>query len=108
MKTYLFIALIFVAIFFSSCAGYQNAMTSGSKVKKLELGMTKSEVTRIMGNTYRAIAAANEDGRRIEVIGYETEDSYWMYILYFSDGMLDRYQREWTGNPYPVPPPAEN
>lgn len=86
---------IVVMISFSSCGTWN----MGSKVKQLEMGMTKKEVVRVLGNGYTALGGIATPDGNLETIRYTDPIAGW-YVVRFLDGKLV----EWFIDENPVPP----
>lgn len=94
MKKPLFVAFL-LSLIFTSCSILNN-----TNVKKVELGMSKTQVIKIMGNNYKVMALERTPDGTLEVIGYIAEvSSYMYYTFYFLDGTLDKILKEWIGPP---------
>jgi len=87
IKSFLALTMIICCILFSSCG---STMNMGSKMKRVEIGMTKKEVINILGNTYDVVAARDTPDGPLEVVRYTgmTIDGYYTYIINFIDGRL--------------------
>lgn len=87
----------------ASCgAAYKNSFYVRDSIQNVELEMSKSEVVGIMGKTFVPVSSSKKDGKKIEVIGYESihDPTGYLYLFYFIDDKLDHWQREWTGSTY--------
>lgn len=65
-------------------------MTS-SKMNRLELGMSKEEVARILGKSYTIAEKRIEDGKQIEGLSYRDfykDEEFYMFV--FSDNKLEK------------------
>ncbi len=95
MKKVRFLAsliILFCALSFSSCG----TMNLGTKLKSVEIGMTKNEVTSILGNSYDVVAARDTPDGALEVWRYHnvTMEGAIPYIVNFLDGRLVEWFRE--------------
>jgi len=62
--------------------------TMGTKSQRLQLGMTKEQVSGLLGRKYTTVGAREStDSRRIEVLRYH-DDRSGELLLYFRDGRL--------------------
>jgi hypothetical protein len=92
LKTTFFI--ISLALAFSSCSLKYYRSGVHSDMKKIQLGMDKDEVIRIMGKHFiNSAASKDEQGNKIEVISYS---SNWTleYNLRFVNGKLTEWEKE--------------
>ncbi|HCO66484.1 MAG TPA: hypothetical protein DIT04_01835 [Dysgonomonas sp.] len=101
MKKVKFLTLVLmlvVSFSFSSC-GTTNL---GSKLKRIEIGMTKREVIDILGNTYDVIGARDTPDGALETLRYTniTVDGPIPYIVNFLDGKLVEWFKEPSNYPY--------
>lgn len=70
------------------CSSIKDAWNADSNIKKVEIGMTKSQVVSIMGNSYDSAGARKSyNGTTQEAIKYVVNEDVW-YMLYFEDGKL--------------------
>ncbi|MDU1891428.1 MAG: hypothetical protein E6767_12135 [Dysgonomonas sp.] len=60
----------------------------GSKMRKIEIGMTKKEVTSILGDSYDVMRAIKTPEGTLDVWKYTPSMSVNMYMLHFLDGKL--------------------
>lgn len=91
MKNYLFCLLAMLLL--NSCISVAN-MTS-SKMDKIELNMSREQVTSILGGKYTIAEKRMENGHQIEVLSYR--DFYHtdeFYLFRFTDGKLEKWYRE--------------
>lgn len=94
MKTRICILFIIVLIT-TACSSVVN-MTS-EKMNKLELGMSKQQVTEILGSNYTIAEKKIENGVQVEVLSYRDfykDDEFYMFI--FKNNTLERWHRELT------------
>lgn len=92
MKTRICILFIIVLIT-TACSSLVN-MTS-EKMNKLELGMSKQQVTEILGSNYTIAEKKIENGVQVEVLSYRDfykDDEFYMFI--FKNNTLERWHRE--------------
>ena len=92
MKTRICILFIIVLIT-TACSSVVN-MTS-EKMNKLELGMSKQQVTEILGSNYTIAEKKIETGVQVEVLSYRDfykDDEFYMFI--FKNNTLERWHRE--------------
>ena len=92
MKTRICILFIIVLIT-TACSSVVN-MTS-EKMNKLELGMSKQQVTEILGSNYTIAEKKIENGVQVEVLSYRDfykDDEFYMFI--FKNNTLGRWHRE--------------
>lgn len=75
-----------VCLTLASCA----PLVLSGRVKKLEPGMTKAQVTNIMGKQYRVMYVSAEPEGTVEVLQYHSGMDE-KYFLHFIDGVLVRY-----------------
>lgn len=104
MKNQFYCLILICILLFTlfSCSTYRTSYMVLNNIKKVELDMSKKEIVEIMGKTYVPISMSKENGISYEVIGYQSlsdSDNY-LYLFYFIDGKLERWQKEWVGNPY--------
>lgn len=93
LKIYFYLA--FVVAMFSSCGSLLISNLTSSSMNKLELGMSKEQITKILGNAYTITEKKIENETEIEVLSYRnytTNDEFYMFIL--KNGKLERWQRE--------------
>jgi hypothetical protein len=85
----------FVILMLSSCATLTQGYMTTDKLKKLELGMSKEQVTQILGNGYTIAEKRMEDDKKIEVLSYinfyNTDENY-MFV--FKNDKLEKWYRE--------------
>ncbi len=92
MKTRICILFILVLIT-TGCSSLAN-MTS-EKMNKLELGMSKQQITEILGNNYTIAEKKIENGVQVEVLSYRDfykDDEFYMFI--FKNNTLEKWYRE--------------
>ena len=92
MKTRICILFILVLIT-NGCSSLAN-MTS-EKMNKLELGMSKQQVTEILGSNYTIAEKKIENGVQVEVLSYRDfykDDEFYMFT--FKNNTLEKWHRE--------------
>lgn len=92
MKTRICILFI-IGLITTACSSVVN-MTS-EKMNKLELGMSKQQVTEILGSNYTIAEKKIENGVQVEVLSYRDfykDDEFYMFI--FKNNTLERWHRE--------------
>jgi len=92
MKTRICILFILVLIT-TACSSLAN-MTS-EKMNKLELGMSKQQVTEILGRNYTIAEKKIENGVQVEVLSYRDfykDDEFYMFT--FKNNTLEKWHRE--------------
>lgn len=89
------ILLSFLILVLHSCASLEMVNMTSSKMNKLELGMSKQQVTQILGSAYTISEKRVEDNSEIEVISYR--DSFELdeiYFFVFKNKKLDNWYRD--------------
>jgi len=91
IKFFLTLAILICCFSFSSCG----TMSLGSKLKKVEIGMTKEQVIKYLGNSYDVVAARDTPDGALEILRYEniTIDGPIPYTVTFLNGMLVEWYR---------------
>lgn len=94
---------VLLAIFLlTSCGTLMQPYQMDSKMKDIELGMTKKKVISILGKDFESAGARMTSEGSIETISYKTasmtENTEGYYLLSFKDGKLV----EWFKEKYPV------
>jgi len=82
--------IIAVVLILTSCG---SAQIFDSRVKKLELGMTKKEVISIMGGSYDVLAASQVPEGNLEVLRYFSSLSY-SYIVHLLNNELVEFHQD--------------
>lgn len=86
----------------TSCGTLMQPYQMDSKMKDIELGMTKKKVISILGKDFESAGARMTSEGSIETISYKTasmtENTEGYYLLSFKDGKLV----EWFKEKYPV------
>lgn len=94
-KSKIYILSAFVILIVSSCATFQVAIMTSSNMNKLELGMTKEQVSKILGSDYSIAEKRIEDNKTIEVLSYRNyyrNDEFYMFV--FKNNKLEKWYRE--------------
>ncbi len=84
---------LFIVLMLSAC-GSVVEMTS-SKMNRLELGMSKEEVTHILGNGYTIAEKRIEAGKQMEILSYRDfykDEEFYMFV--FEDNRLKEWYRD--------------
>jgi hypothetical protein len=90
----IYILYFFVILTLSSCSSL--IFPVASDVNQLELGMSKEQVTKILGSTYVIAEKRMEDENMIEVLSYKCfymYDEFYFYLLFKND-KLEKWHRE--------------
>lgn len=93
MRNYMLCFLMIVVL--SSCSFGPIARMTSSDMNKLELGMSKEQVTAILGKGYTIAEKRIENGNQIEVLSYRDfyrDDELYMFL--FIDDKLEKWYRE--------------
>lgn len=96
MKKYLPLLSLLFLISYTSCG----SATIVNNVKKLEIGISKSEAIKIMGDDYRVVSAVSTPDGTLEILRYDWAYTY-SYTLHFLDKKLMEYNEV---PPLPMPP----
>ena len=72
-KTIWISLLVLSSISLSNCATFREVGNNRENLKRIEIGMSRREVTDIMGDTFNKGVLVEKDGRSIEVLRYPTE-----------------------------------
>lgn len=89
------ILLSFLILLLHSCASFQVAHMTSSNMNKLELGMTREQVTQILGSDYTIAEKRLEYSNEIEIISYRdylNKDEFYLFV--FKNKKLDSWHRE--------------
>ena len=101
MKKMKWIYALLAILLLTSCGTLMQPYQMDSKMKDIELGMTKKEVISILGKDFESAGARMTSGS-IETISYKTasmsENTEGYYLLSFKDGKLI----EWFKEKYPA------
>ena len=93
-KIYLLSALLILML--SSCSTFSGvAIMTSTNMNKLELGMSKEQVTKILGSDYTIAEKRMENDTKIEVLSYRDyykNDEIYMFL--FKNDKLDKWYRE--------------
>lgn len=93
-KTKVFIFSAFVILLLTSCAAFKLTPMTSSVMNKLELGMSKEQVTTILGPDYTIAEKRIEDGNKIEVLSYrDVTYSGEFYMFVFKNDRLEKWYR---------------
>jgi hypothetical protein len=93
MKTKLLSIVISTSVMLSSCAMNYITWNANKNIKKVELGMSKSDVIRIMGDLYIVNSnSLNAESKKEEVLVYKS-DSTEEFRLKFTDNVLVSWDR---------------
>ncbi|WP_165022609.1 MULTISPECIES: hypothetical protein [unclassified Dysgonomonas] len=84
---------LLLVIVLTSCASTFGVANLNSKIKKLELGMTKKEALSIVGKEYDLVVASQTADGRLEVLRF-TPVAGRIYLLHFLNGELVEYHEE--------------
>ena len=96
MKNFKFyVRSAFVVLFLHSFVSCQIVNMTSAKMNKLELGMSKEQVTQILGNDYTIAEKRVQDSNEIEVLSYRdfyNKDEFYLFL--FKDQKLEKWYRE--------------
>ena len=102
MKKMKWIYALLAILLLTSCGTLMQPYQMDSKMKDIELGMTKKEVISILGKDFESAGARMPSEGSIETISYKTasmsENTEGYYLLSFKDGKLI----EWFKEKYPA------
>lgn len=93
MKTKNLLLYFFTVLFLTACSSV--ARMTSSNMNKLELGMSKKEVTTILGTGYTIAEKRIENGIEIEILSYRDfykDDEFYMFL--FANNKLEKWYRE--------------
>lgn len=93
MKTKKFLLFFLLMLVLTACSSVVR-MTS-SNMNKLELGMSKKQVTSILGTEYTIAEKRIENGNQIEILSYRDfykDDEFYLFL--FVEGKLEKWYRE--------------
>lgn len=99
MKNYFKLALLTVILITCSCSASRIMTLHSSKMEKIELGMSKSELTQLLGNSYTIAKKEMKNKDTIEVISYRNfpyDDEF--YLFEFNNGSLKKWDRQYIYN----------
>lgn len=94
-KIKILILSTFIIFFLHSFVSCQVVHMTSKKMNRLELGMSKEQVTQILGNEYTIAEKRLQDSNEIEVLSYR--DSYYndeFYLFLFKNQKLEKWYRE--------------
>jgi hypothetical protein len=102
MKKIKWMYVLLATFLLTSCGTLMQPYQMDSKMKDIELGMTKKKVISILGKDFESAGARMTSEGSIETISYKTasmtENTEGYYLLSFKDGKLV----EWFKEKYPV------
>ena len=102
MKKMKWLYVLLATFLLTSCGTLMQPYQMDSKMKDIELGMTKKKVISILGKDFESAGARMTSEGSIETISYKTasmtENTEGYYLLSFKDGKLV----EWFKEKYPV------
>lgn len=93
MKTKKFLLYFFMIFLITSCSSV--ARMTSSNMNKLELGMSKKQVTSILGTGYTIAEKRIENDNQIEILSYRDfykDDEFYMFL--FKNDRLEKWYRE--------------
>ena len=100
-KLKIFLSFAFIALILSSCATQLAAWNtfSSANMGRLELGMSRQEVTEIMGRGHTIVERRMEYGNDIEVWSFTNhsvsrQEEREFYLFRFVNGRLEGWSRE--------------
>lgn len=86
---------VFLGAILSACSPTLLSQMSGNKMDKLELGMTKQQLTAILGRAYTIAEKRKEEGNLIEVLSYRNYPyDREIYLFVFANNELKEWYRE--------------
>lgn len=89
----------------TACVSNYIAWNTNSNIKKIALGMSKEQVTKILGRDYLAASSSRDErGNQVDIIAYKSA-AYEEYRLRFVNNLLTEWNREFT-NKYIVKDPS--
>lgn len=94
-KSKIFIISAFLAVFLSSCLTLDIVNMNSKNMNKLELGMSKEQVTNILGSGYTIAEKRIENEIRIEILSYRDTyktDEFYLFVL--KNNKLEKWYRE--------------
>lgn len=99
MKQRISIVLVgLTGLLLTACGSMIQSMQMDSKIKEIELGMTRKEVIARLGNDYEAVGAGVTPHGTFEKISYYTysmtDGSEGYYILTFREGRLVEWYKD--------------
>ena len=93
MKTKKYWLSIFLVLALTACSSVTTL--TKSNMNKIQLGMSKKQVTSILGNGYTIAEKRVEKEAQIEVLSYQDfwkENEFYMFV--FADNKLEKWYRE--------------
>lgn len=94
MKKFNVIIFSTLVLMLSSCATFSVAHMTSTDMNKLELDMSKEQVTNILGSVYTIAEKRIEDNNKIEVLSYRDfyqNDEFYMFV--FKNDKLEKWYR---------------
>ncbi len=94
MKKQLIYACLSLLLLTSCSPNFFSTLRS-SNMNKLELGMSKDQVTEVLGNSYTIAEKRVENGSVIEVLSYRNspdDDEFYLFVL--RNNKLEEWYRE--------------
>ncbi|SHM99129.1 hypothetical protein SAMN04488057_10591 [Cyclobacterium lianum] len=98
IKSQLFFALLFLMVL-SSCSPHLFASLRSNNMSQLELGMSREQVTGILGDNYTIAEKRIEEGVPLEVLSYRNfpnNDEFYLFV--FKNNELEEWYRELVPN----------
>lgn len=94
-KFTVYVLSVFVIVLLSSCVAYSAVHMTSLNMTKIELGMSKEQLTQILGSTYTIAEKRVEGDKAIEVLSYrELYDNDEFYMFLFKNDKLEKWYRE--------------
>jgi len=93
MKIKTLLLMLLTIGLFTACSSV--VVMNSSRMEQLELGMSKKQVTDILGNEYTISEKRMEDGNEVEVLSYRDfykDDEF--YLFRFKNNRLEEWHRE--------------
>lgn len=88
------ILILWLSVFlFTSCASTFGIVDLNSRIKKLELGMTKKEALDILGKTYDTEVVSRTRDGDLEVLKFYPMTGY-NYLVHFLNGRLVEWHKD--------------
>ncbi|MFO7824493.1 MAG: hypothetical protein R6V72_11195 [Cyclobacterium sp.] len=94
MRSQLFFAFGFILII-SSCSPHLFSSLRSNNMNQLELGMSKEQVTDVLGINYTIAEKRMENGIPVEVLSYRNfpnDDEFYLFV--FKNNELEEWYRE--------------
>lgn len=92
MKKFHFLILTAFVLMLSACVSLSGTHMTSQEMNKLELGMSKENVTSILGAGYTIAEKRIEDNNKIEVLSYRDvyrSDEFYMFV--FKNDKLEKW-----------------